>query len=97
MARERNPNLRILELAVERLARLADDLVFLGGCATGLLVTDPGAPPVRATRDVGVITELGSLVEYYRLSKKLRARGFREDRGPGAPICRWVAAGVVLS
>jgi len=46
---------------------------------------------------VGVITELGSLVEYYRLSKKLRARGFREDRGPGAPICRWVAAGVVLS
>ncbi len=96
MRRERNPNLEILEMAVERLGPLADEMVFLGGCATGLLLTDIAAPPIRATQDVDVITEAASLGDYHRLSEQLRSRGFREDQSPGAPICRWVAAGVVL-
>jgi len=37
---ERNPNIDILELAVHQLDVLADEMVFLGGCATGLLITD---------------------------------------------------------
>jgi hypothetical protein len=41
MRREQNPNLTILELAVRYLGPLADDMVFIGGCATGLLLTDP--------------------------------------------------------
>jgi predicted nucleotidyltransferase len=96
MHREQNPNLLILELAVKRLGPLADDMVFLGGCATGLLLTDVAAPPIRATRDVDVITEVASLGDYYRLSEQLREKGFREDQSPDAPICRWVAAEVVL-
>lgn len=36
-----DPNIEMLEIAVERLGILIDDLVFLGGCATGLLLTDP--------------------------------------------------------
>jgi hypothetical protein len=40
MHREGNPNLQILEIAVAHLGPLADDMVFLGGCATGLLLTD---------------------------------------------------------
>lgn len=96
MRRERNPNLRILELAVDHLGPLADDMVFLGGCATGLLLTDPGAPPIRATSDVDVITEVASLADYHRLSGQLRYRGFREDQHPDAPICRWVLEAVVL-
>ena len=34
-----NPNLVILEMAVQALGDLTDSLVFVGGCATGLLVT----------------------------------------------------------
>lgn len=64
MRREQNPNLRILELAVKRLESLADDMVFLGGCATGLLLTDVAAPPIRITQDVDVITEVASLGDY---------------------------------
>ena len=41
MARTQNPNLDILILAVDQLGTLTDDMVFLGGCATGLLITDP--------------------------------------------------------
>jgi len=63
---------------------LTDRMVFLGGCATGLLLTDPAAPEVRPTRDVDVITEVGSLAEYYRLADALRVAGFVEDQGLGA-------------
>ena len=47
-----DPNLEILKLAVDQLGELVDEMVFLGGCATGLLVTDPAADPIRTT-DVG--------------------------------------------
>lgn len=77
MHREGNPNLRILEIAVEHLGPLADDMVFLGGCATGLLLTDVAAPPIRVTQDVDVITEVASLGAYHWLSSQLRKRGFK--------------------
>lgn len=44
-----NPNLELLELAAERLRQLLPEIVFVGGCATGLLIDDPGAAPVRGT------------------------------------------------
>lgn len=59
MARKQNPNLEVLVLAVERLGALADEMVFLGGCATGLLITDPASPPIRETRDVDAMTNNG--------------------------------------
>jgi len=96
MHREQNPNLLILELAVKRLGSLADGMVFLGGCATGLLLTDVAAPPIRVTQDVDVITEVASLSDYHRLSERLRERGFKEDQSSDAPICRWVTEGIVL-
>ena len=49
MANSHNPNLEILEQTVERLGELADEMVFLGGCATGLLISDAAAPPIRVT------------------------------------------------
>lgn len=57
MHRAQNPNLAILEAAVQRLGALAEEMVFLGGCATGLLLTDAAAPPIRATKDVDAIVD----------------------------------------
>lgn len=91
-----NPNLIILELAVGALGPLVDDMVFLGGCATGLLITDTAAPVIRVTKDVDVITEVASLVDYHRLSEQLRGLGFAEDQSEDAPICRWLGHGVML-
>ena len=91
-----NPNIELLELAVHQLDDLAERLVFLGGCATGLLLTDPAAPPIRATQDVDVITELTSLIEYYGLADLLREKGFREDTSEDAPICRWRTDNIIL-
>jgi len=44
MADNQNPNYEVLLLAVDQLGILADEMVFLGGCATGLLITDSAAP-----------------------------------------------------
>ena len=96
MANTQNPNLEILELAIHRLGELADDLVFVGGCATGLLLTDPAAAPVRATYDVDAIAQVLSRAEYYQFAEKLKEKGFREDTDEGAPMCRWRGENVIL-
>ena len=96
MVRVQNPNLEILSLAVKQLGELADEMVFVGGCATGLLITDSAAPPLRVTRDVDAIVQVVSLADYYALSEKLRARGFAEDKSDDAPICRWINENVIL-
>jgi len=83
-------------LTVDRLGDLVDEMVFLGGCATEMLITDQAAPPVRVTRDVDVIVEVTTRAEYYKLSEKLRELGFREDQSEGAPLCRWIMEGVIL-
>jgi predicted nucleotidyltransferase len=74
----------------ERLKRVLPEIVFVDGCTTGLLITDPAASPVRATDDVDVIVEVASYAEYARFSKRLRNLGFSEDSSEGAPICRWL-------
>lgn len=91
-----NPNIEILELAVSRLGDLTNELVFLGGCATGLLITDLAASPIRMTQDVDVIAEVSTLSDYHALAEHLRQRGFKEDVSDDAPICRWVAESLIL-
>ena len=96
MINNKHPNIKVLEKAVQRLGALADEMVFIGGCATGLLITDRGAPAIRTTIDVDVLVEVSSLGGYYSLAEKLRKLGFSEDMRPEAPICRWIANELVL-
>ena len=48
----------MLETTARDLRSLIHETVFLGGAATGLLLTDPAAPPIRITRDIDVIIEV---------------------------------------
>ena len=84
-----DPNIHLLEAAAKLLQPLLDDLVFVGGCVTGLLITDPAAFGIRPTKDVDAITEVGSYAAYAKLSDRLRQLGLTEDHTEGAPICRW--------
>jgi hypothetical protein len=68
---------------------LLDELVFVGGCATGLFITDPAAGGIRPTKDVDTITEVSSYAEYATLTERLRALKLHEDHREGAPMCRW--------
>jgi len=86
----------VLELIVAALGPLRDRFVFVGGCATGMLVTDVAAAPVRATQDVDVIVEVLTLADYHALERELEKVGFSHDRSPEAPICRWIAGTSLL-
>jgi hypothetical protein len=66
-----------------RLKPLLPEIVFVGGCTTGLLISDPAASPVRATHDVDVILKVASYAEYARFSKRLPTLAFlRLRRAP---------------
>jgi hypothetical protein len=56
-------NLELLIVAAKLLRPVLDELVFLGGCATGLLVSDEAAAEVRPTFDVDAIAEITSYVD----------------------------------
>jgi hypothetical protein len=91
-----HPNLELLDMAATRLTPLLHEVVFVGGSVTTLLVTDPGAAPVRTTIDVDVITEIASVADYRIFSERLRALGFDEDSSEGAPVCRWRHSELIL-
>lgn len=91
-----DPNLALLEAMAERLGELNKLLVFVDGCTSGLFITDPLLPAVRVTRDVDVITEAASRLDYHRIEEQLRAKGFAPDQRPDAPICRWRSGEMVL-
>jgi len=91
-----DPNLRLLMEAAKLLIPLLDELVFVGGCTAGLLVSDEGAGDVRPTFDVDAITEITSYADYASFSERLRELGFNEDTSEGAPLCRWRSGGTTL-
>lgn len=91
-----NPNLAQLSSAAAKLAPLLDQIAFVGGCVTGLLLTDPAAAPVRPTLDVDAIVAIASYAEFTLLENRLRELGFRESRAEGAPICRWLHGNLIL-
>jgi len=91
-----NPNIELLKSVARRLGPLLHEVVFVGGCATGLLITDEAAAEVRPTFDVDVIAEITSYAGYEDFSVRLRSLDFREDISEGAPRCRWLIDGMKL-
>ncbi len=94
--RSHDLNLALLESVVAALGPLSPQFVFVGGCVTGLLITDAATPAVRATRDVDAIVQVVSLGEYHALERQLQNAGLRHDQTPDAPVCRWRAGGALL-
>jgi Nucleotidyl transferase AbiEii toxin, Type IV TA system len=78
----------MLELAASALGPLLHEVVFLGGASVHLWISDPAAPPSRATDDVDVVSATTTRPDYYKLSERLRERGFSEA-SDSPVICRW--------
>ena len=82
-------NLAILTTVASALGPLRESLVFVGGCATGLLVTNVRAQPIRMTDDVDLVAHVVSQQEFHALERQFEALGFKHDMSADAPICRW--------
>lgn len=88
-------NLRMLEFVATKLGEIRNDVVFLGGCTTGLFISDPLVPDVRYTLDVDCIVDVISRNQYYQLEKKLNKQGFKKSITEDV-ICRWFYDDVIL-
>lgn len=88
-----DPNLQSLELVAMALEPLLGEFVLVGGCAVGLLITDPARPPVRHTLDVDLLAEVATKSAYYHMAGRLKKLGFREADDI---ICRWRKGGIIL-
>jgi predicted nucleotidyltransferase len=84
-----NPNMALLVAIAQAMGPVCDQLVFVGGCATGLLVDDAGLMDVRPTEDVDAIVEVASLAGYHRLTDQLMQRGFKQTMADNTPPFRW--------
>ena len=63
-------NRELLIKAARMLGPVLEDLVFVGGCTTALLITDEAAGDVRRTFDVDAIAEVRSYAEYTVFSER---------------------------
>ncbi len=86
------------EIQLDMLQRVAEALgpdlrkkmTFVGGCTTGLLVTDEFTrEQIRHTDDVDLIMHVMSYTSYSALQQELQAHGFKIEvpDDDGAPIC----------
>lgn len=89
-------NLAILSTVAAALCTLRDAVVFVGGCATGLLVTNVRAQPIRMTDDVDLVAHVVSKHEFHALERQFEALGFTHDMRADAPICRWKCKDVTV-
>jgi predicted nucleotidyltransferase len=94
MINTRDVNIQMITTVARRLGNLREKVVFVGGCATGLFITDPAMPEVRVTKDVDVIIDIATRMEYSRLEADLRSKGFKNDISEDAPLCRWLVNGI---
>lgn len=91
-----DPNRALFESVISLVAPVLDELVFVGGCITGIIVTDPAAAGIRPTKDVDAIVDVTSYAQYTALSDRLRTLGLIEDTSEGAPLCRWRHGSVIV-
>ena len=83
------PNVPKVELVAQALGGLREQLVFVGGCAVDLLLTDAAAAPSRVTYDVDLVAQVTALSGYHKLEEEFVRLGFKRDVSKEAPICRW--------
>lgn len=84
-----DPNIGLLVAMARAMGPLCEQVVFVGGCATGLLIDQPQLMDVRPTEDVDAIVEVASLAAYHRLAAELAQRGFRQTMEDNTPPFRW--------
>lgn len=82
-------NIQMLEVVAQALGpELCQEVAFVGGCTTALLLTDElSREDVRHTDDVDLVVHLTGYPEWQKLVEQLRQKGFRQSPQDDV-ICR---------
>ena len=84
--RAHDPNVPCLRQVAGALGDSRDPVVLVSGAVAGLLVTDPLADSVRATREVDAVVD-ASRVLFHRIEATVAERGFDWSLGARAVGC----------
>jgi len=95
MGLNREINLTMMSIVAGRLGALKEKMVFLGGCTTGLLISDSAAADVRATMDVDLIVEAATSHDFHSIESAMRDQGFKPDVESGIR-CRWRSEEIIV-
>ena len=57
-------------------------MIFVGGCATGLLLTQERPDRLRITEEVDIVAQALTVHDYHAIEDQVRAQGFSNDIGP---------------
>ncbi|PKA74730.1 hypothetical protein ATI14_1562 [Pseudomonas tolaasii NCPPB 2192] len=89
MTSNRAMMLQMLEAVAEALGTdLREQVAFVGGCTTVLLITDEYTlESIRGTDDVDLVIHLTGTADWYRLEESLKSRGFK-NTGQDSVTCR---------
>lgn len=81
--------LQMLEEVAQALGEeLREQVAFVGGCTTVLLITDEYTlESIRGTDDVDLVIHLTGTPDWYRLEENLKSRGFK-NTGQDSVTCR---------
>lgn len=83
-------NIEQIIAVAKKLQHLKDEVVFVGGSTTELLVDEVARGQARQTEDVDFVVDIEFNLEYSKFEKKMRDLDFVNDTSKGAPICRWL-------
>jgi len=84
MIHTKDINIRMIIEVAKHLGDLRNRVVFVGGCARGLFITDPAMPEVRATQDADVIEDIVTILDG-------RSEIVSESRGVTADLRRFLS------
>ena len=82
-------NIQMLEVVAKALGQdLCEEVAFVGGCTTALLLTDElSREEVRYTDDVDLVVHLTGYTQWQQLVEQLRQKGFKQSQQDEV-ICR---------
>ena len=82
-------NIQMLEVVAQALGQdLCQEVAFVGGCTTALLLTDEfSREEVRYTDDVDLVVQLAGYAQWQMLVEQLRQKGFKQS-SQDEVICR---------
>ncbi|MDP8214397.1 MAG: hypothetical protein RAO92_00655 [Candidatus Euphemobacter frigidus] len=89
-------DLRTLAHVARRFHPLNEKFAFIGGAIIPLLLDEPLVTAIRPTKDIDIIIEIVSRLDYFSFEERVRALGFKHDMSEGAPKCRWIVDGIVV-
>lgn len=85
-----------MRIIARRFQSLNLPYAFVGGAIVPVLMDNPALTEFRPTKDVDIVVQVITLVDYYQLEDRLRAMDFAHDTSEGAPICRWKVEGCTV-